>query len=343
MNPVPALPAQANSKSSSEIKLSIHVPSPSNFNNSALELHDHGYDIDIRLTHGNNTFMSADFEMGILKSYGGRLLNGRFSFSYSYDPVSRIVTVCGSDYPSARGMSLLTQPIASDEISIERATPSGFHADDGYGNRHWYHRAQLFAGTTEAFRTTCRQANEMLIEALQEWPDVHVTVLQTLPELSTDLYHDVCLLSRHGKPFGNLKPGHIYLPYHVVTLPESQVQGTHMFKVDEHFANVKGSTGDPKPTGYSNGSWTQIWEEFTEQSATICTTHDWPVPCTPGVFAGAARKGGHVIIGKEAEPVPDNGDCYMFPICQNHNKSTYTGPMRAREYQKALHLRDYRH
>lgn len=313
----------------------IEVPSPANFSIPPLHLYSDKYQVEITLKHGDHTFVSSEFEMGVLKSFGSRKLMGQLSFAYDYEPATKLVRICGSDYLSVRGMTLITHPLGSDEKSMERASSAGFRADEGYRNRHWYHRAQLFPGVGEVFRKICQDANDILIKELQAL-SLTVITLKMLPELSTDIYHDACLLYEHGKLVGNLTPDHVYLPHHVVTIPDSQILGIANFTVNEQFANGEGTTEDTKPIGYSDRSWVAIWEKETGMNATICTTHNFPTPCSTKKFVDPYRKGGHVVKLDMTNPIPYGGDCFLFPICGVHNDRHFSQWMRADQYQTAV-------
>ncbi|PMD35115.1 hypothetical protein L207DRAFT_588599 [Hyaloscypha variabilis F] len=116
-------------------RLASRLPRPS------LSLPGLVHQIQVDFSDGDHTFTSPDFELGAVHSLGAQPVMGRLSFHYSYDERSRTITVCGTDYASAKGMALITSPRDIEEVCVERAAAgAGFEADDFHCNRAWNYR-----------------------------------------------------------------------------------------------------------------------------------------------------------------------------------------------------------
>jgi hypothetical protein len=113
---------------------------------------------------------------------------------------------------------------------------------------------------------------------------------------------------------------------------ESVWGGTVEFDVDENFANVIGSTDDPK---IKNESWIGLWRsKFGEVSE--CTSLN-----TRKFECNDILVGGHIIGGTEAEEVAHGSNkVYIMPICSRHNGNDKVY-MSAKTNQEGIWLKDY--
>ena len=115
----------------------------------------------------------------------------------------------------------------------------------------------------------------------------------------------------------------------------SQFGGTITFATTDVFANVIGSSTDPKVDGLA---WINLWKR-TYPTATItqCSSYDFPTGfgCTTNFV------GGHVILGQTAQVVAaGSNDVYIIPICQKHNKNNNVY-MRPIKENRAVWLKNY--
>ena len=111
--------------------------------------------------------------------------------------------------------------------------------------------------------------------------------------------------------------------------------GTYTFASTDDFANVIGSSTDPKVDGLA---WINLWKR-TYPTATItqCSSYDFPTGfgCTTNFV------GGHVILGQTAQVVAaGSNDVYIIPICQKHNKNNNVYMMPIKE-KRAVWLKNY--
>lgn len=120
----------------------------------------------------------------------------------------------------------------------------------------------------------------------------------------------------------------------IVVPLESTYIGNESFRIGQEFANVQGSTGDPKPIGVK--SWIGLWERmYKKEFGTIpprtCYTdgqkytyqdgieyrdnlHMYPIGRTDVV-------GGHVVRGKKSRTVNEGSIVFIVPICHAHNNN----------------------
>lgn len=153
-------------------------------------------------------------------------------------------------------------------------------------------------------------------------------------ELDPDIYiyHDLWY------PEEDYPDGFIAVPF------GSVYGGKQMFFAGTKFANVEGSTGDPKPidpvTKSSYGSWRQLMQKKIIPYNSCCAETDKiyysatgnQVPgfcCTNGGYEapnytdykkGIWMQGAHVLINETSSRKPPNGSTvFMLPLCKNHN------------------------
>jgi hypothetical protein len=236
-----------------------------------LELPGHTQNIQANLQDGDHIFNSADFQLGTLHALGGVPIIGRLSFGYTYDEKKNSITVCGSDFPSADGMKLVTMPEGIDEACIEHAAPCGFAADEGYKNLTWNYQSQLMPGAVAHFKKIVRDANNALVEALRAQPGLTVTTRQLFPELPQDAYHKLCLVLEGDKVLGPCDPKVPLGSEHVVGIVDSTYAGQAIWGGGP-FSNVESSKDNPKPNGES--SWMEVWgNEWNSPDPEHCSSY----------------------------------------------------------------------
>lgn len=311
---------------------SFSVGSPISYRVPSLELPGQVHQIQVDFEDGEHTFTSPDFQLGTLHSAGSRPLMGRLTFRYSYDSTNR---VCGTDYSSADGMTLVTMPQGTDQACSEHAASGGFVADEVYGNSQWNYHSQLTPGAATIIKNIVRGANDALIAALETVtePKLIVQVRKTLPELPLEHYLNLCLVFRNGKFLETYNHTSQYAPHDQVVPLESVFGGIVMMNYGENFANGIGSTGDPKIAGLS---WIRLWADQFGIYPTICTSQNYNgFPCNSVIY------GGHVISGQTARVVAKGSDSvYIFPICNAHNNNNNVD-MAALQFIHGVWLRNY--
>jgi hypothetical protein len=159
-----------------------------------------------------------------------------------------------------------------------------------------------------------------------------VQVRKDPPELSAHEYRQLLAVYRHGVFRGLYGQVSDFGPDDVVHTIESVLAGTAKFATGQAFANVIGSSGDPKIDGQT---WVGLWAAEFGVYPGICTSYDFN-----GFDCSNYIVGGHIIPGKQAERMPPGSTVYIMPICQKHNRndSVY---MAALQFQNAVWLEYY--
>jgi hypothetical protein len=320
----------------SSVKFS--VGSPLTHRTGCLELPGLVHQIQVDLEDGDHTFTSPDFKLGTVHLEGRRALIGRLTFRYSFDEKNQVITICGTDYPSVDGMALITTPEGSNQLCTEHAASAGFAAEEVYSSSGWNYHSQMMPEAAKIIKDIARAANDALITALIGLDKFIVRRREQLPELAMEHYLALCAVSRNGQFLEPFDPTHEYEADDIVRLPESQYGGVVAWPTSLPFANVIGSTDDPKPDGFT--SWKQLWSTKVGITASTCTSLSFPVgfQCNLSLIYG-----GHIIQGQTASRVAaGSNDVYIFPICVAHNNddSIY---MSCQTYNTAVWLVNYQH
>ncbi|KAK4935839.1 hypothetical protein LTR66_015409 [Elasticomyces elasticus] len=281
----------------------------------SLTLRVEAQNIQVSFQAGTNAFTSSDFDMGVLHSLYSRPIIGRLTLRYTYNEVKREITVCSSDYPSADGMTLITMPQDTAEACFEHAAPCGFLADECYKNSAWNYHSQLMPGAATYMKQVVRNANDALIEALRNIPNLTVVVRELFPKLEQAVYHDLCVVFESGVPTAIYNPDlHAVLGAHqAVGLPESTFAGSATWATNSPFSNVNGSTSDPKPNRET--SWMNVWRAVWGADPAQCSSYHFN-----GYNCNGNLIGGHIIAGMVRQSVTrGSNDVYIIPICNSHN------------------------
>lgn len=302
--------------------------------NSFVELAGHRYEIPISLADGDHTFQSEDFVIGRLPAFGSRPLMAHITFQYRYAEAAHVVTVNGTDFASAGSISLVTFPAGTTEYCRQPAVAgAGFPADEVAGNPHWNYRTPLMPGLPDVLRAMAREANESLINALQQVDGLIVQVRKNPPELPADEYQNLLAVYRNGMFHGFYGQIDDYGPGDVVQTIESTFGGTVHFNAGENFANVIGSSHDPKIAGKT---WVNLWADQFGVYPSICTSFKYQ-----GFGCGSTIYGGHIVLGKTAKVMPYGSNAvYIMPICVQHNNDD-TVYMAALQYTAGIWLNNY--
>ncbi|KAJ6258037.1 hypothetical protein Dda_6949 [Drechslerella dactyloides] len=299
-----------------------------------LDLPGKVHQVDIDLRDGDHTIASPEFELGTFKLNGQKTIMGRLRFGYSYDSKNQVITVCGTNYASAGSMTLITRPKGTDQLAFEYSA-SGFAADEAAPHQDWNYNTQLMPGVAKFFREIARQANDAFIAALVEAQIYMVRVRSNLSDLQIDDYLNLCVVtSADGQFLGPYDPTAEYEEGVKINPLDSVYYGTTVVPAGTFFANVIGSDGDPKVRGLS---WIELWRQMVNggQQPVACTSYNFN-----GFACGPVDRGGHIIPGTVARPIPNGSDVYIFPICAAHNNNDNVY-MSAITYQTAVWLKNY--
>lgn len=291
----------------------------------------------VELAEGSHTATSQPLAIGSLPGIEGRRLMAQLSFAYEWDAAEGTISVCGSDFISARAMYLTTFPEGMDEVCHERIAGSGFVHDDHFGNPHWFYPTPLMPGLDTYLQQALVPACEAMIVSLQAIPELMVRVRRPLEGVPIEVYMDLLAVHRGGRFVEYYDPAKSYDSEYRYVGVESIYAGTAMWPVNGNFANVLGSTGDPK---HGVASWVALWALYCNGgvSPINCTSNGFP----PGFVCNAPLYGGHIIAAVAAASMPTgSNNVYLLPICNSHNNVHFVGTMHAIHYQNAIWLNHF--
>lgn len=313
------------------VKVSFSLPNP--YRNEFVSLSDSEHTVAFKLDEGTNVARSDFVDLGVISSFEGRRLLGQFSFEYTYEPDRRVITVCGTDFDSAGSMCLTTVPQGTTEYCRQRSADGGFVSDELAANPHWNYLTTLTPGLRDVFRGIVRTVSDRLIDALKKVPQLIVQVRKDPPEMSAEEHQQFLTVYRGGKFLGFHEPGRQYGPQDEIFTVDSVFGGEVTLTYGEAFANVIGSTNDPKIAGLS---WIQLWANQFGTYPVVCTSYQ-----SNGFNCGNSLVGGHVIGGTHASIVPQGSNSvWILPICIQHNNNDNVY-MQALKYLKGIWLKNY--
>ena len=230
-------------------------------------------------------------------------------------------------------MRLTTVPEGTEEYCHQRAAKGGFLSDDLTANPRWNYMTALTPGLSDVFDNVVKTVSDRLIEALQAQPQLTVQVRKHPPVLPADQHQNFLVVYRGGQFQCLHEPGREYGPEDDLYTLESVFGGEVTLSYGEAFANVIGSTSDPKIAGLS---WIQVWANQFGVYPVICTSYQFN-----GFGCGNTLYGGHVIGGTKAKVVAKGSNSvWIFPICVQHN-NTNSVYMEALKYLKGIWLKNY--
>ncbi|MBX7155325.1 MAG: hypothetical protein K1X91_10200 [Bacteriodetes bacterium] len=269
--------------------------------------------VDIELTEGEHTFISEPVEVGEYYHYK---VFAQLSIPYSYDPETQFVTIAGKDDGSDKQVSILTSLEQHPHITDARVLNT-FATTQGTPNL-----LTSFIESTPEVKLVIQKSVRYAIDALvQQLLDAGVQgVIQTgpAPVVTPENYLDYKAMFAPDKP-DTLQPSLTDIT-EVQSIVFSTYGGTITWSLNYSFANVIGSTNDPKPYGYS--SWIQLWADKCNSGGypTLCSSYNY-ANGKSGFSCSSSFVGGHVIPGTTAKYMPNGSTVYIFPICVPHNNN----------------------
>jgi hypothetical protein len=200
-------------------------------------------------------------------------------------------------------------------------------------NQNWNYTTPLTPGLQTALQQTVQRANSVIIE-LARIQGFTVVVRTPPPVLSKEDYENLLLVYYKGKFLESYNPNKEYDNDHSLLTMESVWYGEIYLQGNESFANVIGSTGDPKIAGKT---WIKLWSNQFGAPTTCSSLNFNGFACSnPMVIVG-----GHVILGTTAANVPaGSNNVFIMPICCAHNSNNNVH-MEPLQYQKGIALHNY--
>ncbi|TIX90341.1 hypothetical protein [Rhizobium sp. P44RR-XXIV] len=283
-----------------------------------LKIKEHTVPVSLDLSGGPKEIQSDPMPVG---SFDGVPVMAQISFQYDYNVDSDELTIHGNDDQTEDQLRitifLQDAPRQLSEQRIEfRATPNNVGSNSPV-TKVWAD----YVGTHTAFHArlmdTARRCNETLVDAAIRAGIGSVVEIGTAPTVTLDNLDDFKRM--FGRPIE--AEASVDRASEVAELQDilrSTYVGTVTWAGNTDFANVIGSTLDPKVTGYN--SWIGLWQGKCNNgnAPTYCTSRNWfssqPQRQCSGVFVG-----GHVIPGTQASEMEKGDPVYIYPICSGHN------------------------
>jgi hypothetical protein len=267
--------------------------------------------VHIALKAGENHFLSTPTEIGTFHTFK---VFGQLSIPYRYDPEDNIITICGPDDNSDKQMALITSldqhpAMVSSHVCAPSTPPSTTNM--------WADFVHNTPALQAAKQAAIRHIMDDFVAKLLENGITGVIQTGPAPVVTPQNYADYKAMFAPKKP--DVEHPTLDDIADVQTIVCSTYYGTTTWNLNTAFANVIGSTHDPKPSGYS--SWINLWATTCNNGyyTTHCSSYNYedghtPFSCNTDDFVG-----GHVILGKTAKSVATGGTVYIFPICKRHN------------------------
>jgi len=312
--------------------INISLRLSNGYQNNFVDIQKTDYKLSFKLKDGKHQVITELTDIGRLVHLNNSTLQAQFSFSYEFDEKNNVLTLCGADYASKDSMCLTTLLKGTDQKCHQRSFESLKGDGTSLFNLNWNHDTQMTPYLQEGFVELVKKATNDLIEVTRKIDGLTVHIRTTPPYLSTEEYSKYLLVYKDGKFLEFHDPDKDYDYKHKICNILSVWGGSVMFKWNENFANVIGSTGDKKIAGLS---WLQLWEKQFGQ-AKNCASLDYNnFNCHGGLV------GGHVISGTKATIVPHGVNyVYIIPICTAHNNDDNVY-MAAIEIYKGIWLKNY--
>jgi hypothetical protein len=272
----------------------------------------------ITLDEGEHTVSTPLLPIGRLNNFGHRPLLASFTLWYRYDAALRQITLCSADLVSKDAPTLTTYAQGAQQGCSQRGYAEPARAENAA--LPWDHRLPLYPGLEQALRSVVR-ANAEAVAASAIAAGLNVAQRTPPPQLQADLYARLCAVYHKGKFLEFFDPDKEYGSDHVLRSLESTWFGTLTMAANVQFANIIGSTNDPKINGMS---WLSLWSSQFGACA-ACTSYNtagYP-GSPPGAFnctPSGRLYGGHTLFGAYAASEPRGSNNVMIiPICPAHN------------------------
>ncbi len=289
-------------------KLPIFNP----FHQGPMRIGQHTTTIEMELTAGEHLFVSTPIEVGSFFHY---TIFGHISIPYSYDPDTQYVTISGPEDISNKQLTIHTSLDQHPEI-----TNSGSLNSTGntlVTRNMWTDYIENTPAVKQLNQTVIRQAIDALVKELLDAGVQGVIQTGPAPIVNPHNYLDYKAMFAPNK--AEVEQPSLNDIIEVQQSVQSTYYGTITWNLNYAFANIIGSTNDPKPSGYS--SWIELWAITCNggHDTTRCSSYNYsdgapPFNCNTSDFVG-----GHVIPGTVAKKVAKGGTAYIFPICKRHN------------------------
>lgn len=313
--------------------IAVTVPLAARYQNEFINIEKTSCTIALPLEPGSHTAVSDPVRIGSLSLLNNPGITAQLQVSYEYDKDRNLLTLYGTTYVSEQSTRLKTYLEGTDEYCLQQMDGcyTGKNREQGY-NAQWNYTSPLTPGLEEHFKEIIRDVNHIVFRAAKTVEGLTIRVKTPPPQLTQTAYKNLLLVYKNGIFQGLYDPEKHYDDNFTFKSIQSVWGGTVHFYYGENFANVIGSTPDPKIGG---NSWLGLWRNQFG-NPTICTSYQYG-----GFQCNNYLVGGHIILGKNASVVPRGSDSvYIMPICNAHNNNDNVY-MAALQYLDGIWLKNY--
>jgi hypothetical protein len=302
--------------------LTLELPLAPAYGDEMATLAQQTVTVNLDLSGGPRTFQGEAKTIG---AYGGAEVKAQLSFGYEYDPQENKLTIRGNDDRTDEQLRITTFLSSALDRGLGQPPSLVFHTmpnDIGQNEPRlnvWADHVARRPAFLGALAEVARSANDTLVKAAMDAGVDQVLELGTPPLVTLENLNDFKRM--FGEPVAR---GAAADPISEVIRMQFRVNSTYVgtvtWSLNATFANVIGSTDDPKVDGLS---WITLWADKCNggSGTDTCSSHnyysvnsDWK--CQTSDFVG-----GHVITGTTAKSMSKGSTVYIFPICKRHNGS----------------------
>jgi len=291
-------------------KVAFELPLFNSINQGPMRHEQHAVPVELELTAGEHLFTSTPMPIGTFFDFK---IYGYISIPYSYDPKMNYVTICGPESTSNEQLAIHT--------SLEEHTNfSSLHSNNSSGataTNMWTDFIDKTPEVKQVYQTAIRQTIDALVSKLLDAGVQGVIQTGPAPIVNPDNFQDYKAMFAPEKM--DIEQPSLDDFLEIQKIVQSTYYGTITWTLNYSFANIIGSTHDPKPTGYS--SWIKLWNDKCHGGSypTHCSSYNYEDGTNTFTCNTTDFVGGHVIPGQTAGGVTTGGTAYIFPICKRHN------------------------
>lgn len=292
--------------------INILLPFFNNFKIGILEIEQNIVQIKLELKDGKQKFISKPIKIGTFANYK---VFAFITIPYIYDKEFQYITLPGEDNHTRNQITIHTNLENNHKIS-------NFHTFNDYDNLDYEQNLwKDFTENTPEFKNEIKnilhKTIAIFVQKLLEQGINGVIQTGQAPIINRENFQD----------FKNmLKPEikEIVEPslddiFELQSIIASTYYGTITWNLNYSFANIIGSTNDPKPSGFSSWILLLAYKCNNGHYPSNCSSYNYANGHTPFGCNTSDFVGGHVIPGQVASVVAKGGTAYIFPICKAHN------------------------
>lgn len=283
---------------------------------------ENSVDIELKLTTGAHVFTINSIKIGTFNDID---ILADISFNYEFDEEENKLTIYGNDDKTHRQLVINTYLFELGKSNLEQAISSPFNHVRNEFKSHlsdsdlWTNFVLTNSEIKDGFAKICNECNEIITKEAISQGVTSVLSIGTPPIVTLENIED--FKQMYGeRVVSTLQEGRLAQINQMQFVVNSTYVGTVTWSQAVYFANVIGSTNDPKPSGVT--SWLGLWRDKCNggHNTDTCSSYNW-FSLNTTWKCSTVFVGGHVITGTAAKYMSKNSTVYIFPICNVHNGS----------------------